>query len=59
MRTTIATILATWLCVGACAPAKPTALPVAEWRFVDADTGKGIPGVWINFFGMACRLSAV
>jgi hypothetical protein len=38
------------LSITACAPAKPPALPVAEWRFVDADTGKGIPGVWINFF---------
>ncbi len=28
---------------------KPQPLPIAEWRFTDIDTGKPIPGVWINF----------
>lgn len=35
-----------------CFPAQdplPKPLPVAQWRFVDVDTGQPIEGVWINF----------
>lgn len=41
-------ILATLSCTSS-QSAQPNPLPVAQWRFIDADTRKPIEGVWVNF----------